>query len=211
MPIFRRDGKNILFVHVPKTGGTTIENVFKESGYEAFYLDGKVGRETLNHVRRCTPQHMHADMLHTNFKVANFDLVFMMVRNPLSRFQSEYIWRNRKNIKSLDAESVDSWGAKALGKYRRNNFLFDNHLRPQAEFHVRGSKVYQLEDSLQSAVDDLNDKFGLDLDPEIPRLKDGRKETGFSSGDVVVSAKMADAVKQFYQKDYVKFGYPMQR
>lgn len=208
MPIFRKDGKNILFVHIPKNGGSTIEKVFRESGYQVLYLDGKVGRETVNHVRRCTPQHMHADMLRTNFRLENFDLIFMMVRNPLTRFKSEYIWRNRKDLKVVDAESVNSWGAKAFKKYERDNFLFDNHLRPQVEFYVPGSNVYYFEHGMQFVVDDLNERFELGLQQEIPRLKDGHKETGFSSKDVVVSPKMEHAVKNFYSDDYLRFGYP---
>ncbi|WP_026820794.1 sulfotransferase family 2 domain-containing protein [Arthrobacter castelli] len=209
MPIFKKDGRNFLFVHVPKTGGTTIENVFRDSGYQVLYLDGKMGREAVNHVRRCTPQHMHAEMLQTNFRLERFDATFMMVRDPLNRFKSEYIWRNRKGLKGVDAESVNSWGAKAFRKYRTDNFLFDNHLRPQVDFYVPGSNVYYFETGMQFVVDDLNRRFGLDVGPNIPRLKDGQKETGFSSKDVVVSPKMETAVKEFYEADYLRFGYPL--
>lgn len=208
MPIFKKDGRNILFVHVPKTGGSSIERVFRESGYRVLYLDGKVGPDSVNHLRRCTPQHMHADMLHTNFRLGNFDLSFMMVRDPLTRFKSEYIWRNRKSLKAIDAESVDSWGAKAFRKYERDSFLFDNHLRPQVEFYVPGGNVYYFERGMQFAVDDLNQRFGLGLKQEIPRLRDGQKETGYSSKDVVVSPKMEQTVKNFYSDDYLRFGYP---
>lgn len=209
MPIFRKDGRNILFVHVPKTGGSTIEKVFRESGYQTLYLDGKVGPASVNHVRRCTPQHMHADMLEMNFRLGNFDEIFMMVRDPLARFKSEYIWRNRKDLKVVDAESVNSWGAKAFKQYARDNFVFDNHLRRQVEFHLPNSSVYRFEDGMRGVVDDLNARLDLGLNPDIPKLKDGKQQTGFSSSDVIVSPGMETKVKEIYGEDYTSFGYPL--
>lgn len=152
---------------------------------------------------------MHADMLQTNFRLGTFDRIFMMVRDPLSRFKSEYIWRNRKDLKVVDAESVNSWGAKAFKKYARDNFVFDNHLRPQVDFYVPGSSVYRFEDGVQRVVDDLNARFDLGLIPDVPKVKDGKKETGFSSSDVIVSAVMEAKIKRMYFEDYTRFGYSL--
>jgi hypothetical protein len=209
VPIFSKDGRHILFAHIPKTGGSTIERVFKASGYKTVYLDGRVGRGTVNHVRKCTPQHMHAEMLQTILKPENFDLIFMMVREPEARFKSEYLWRNRKGTPAIDARSVTAWGDKAFKRYTSDPFMFDNHLRPQAEFKLPGSTVYRFEDGMQSVVDALNSQHGLGLSSEIPRIREGHQVTGFSSRDVEVSPEMARAVKQFYSEDYRSFGYPL--
>jgi hypothetical protein len=31
--VFRRDDKRVLFVHVPKTGGTSVEELFRRRGW----------------------------------------------------------------------------------------------------------------------------------------------------------------------------------
>jgi hypothetical protein len=207
MPVFRKDGRNVLFVHIPKNGGSTIERVFKASGFQTLYLDGKVGRDTVNHVRRCTPQHMHASMLDALFKLENFDLIFMMVRNPLARFKSEYVWRNRKDLASIDVHAIDQWGDQAFERYRRNSYLFDNHLRPQVEFYLPGAKIYHFEDGMEFLLADLNSRFGLALEEEIPTVRNSKEVTGFSSKEVIVSSRMEAKVKEFYREDYHRFGY----
>ena len=50
MPIFTRNGRHILFIHIPKCAGSSIENAFKMNGYSISYLD-RSGKKTLNHLR----------------------------------------------------------------------------------------------------------------------------------------------------------------
>lgn len=209
MPIFRKDGKNVLFIHIPKTGGSTIETVFKNSGFQIQYLDGKVGRHTVNHLRKCTPQHMHADMLENMFWMQNFDMAFMIVRDPVSRFKSEYIWRNRKNFTGTDSKAVSKWADRSFSEYESNKFIYDNHFRPQTEFYTPGAEVYRFEDGLQNVVNKLNDRHNLSLETEIPKLKDAKKRTGFSSSDVVVTPEIDKKIKDFYRKDYEMFDYQL--
>lgn len=207
MPVFRKDGKSVLFIHVPKCGGSTIETVFKNSGYQTLYLDGKVGTHTVNHLRKCTPQHMHAEMLEQIFRIENFSLVFMVVRNPLSRFKSEYIWRNRKKFTGTDSKSVRKWAERSFSQYEFNKFMYDNHLRPQSEFYTPTAEVHRFEDGFQNILNRLNERHQLSLTTEIPRLKDAKERTGFSSSDVVVSPDVENRISQFYRQDYEAFEY----
>lgn len=200
---------NILFIHIPKTGGSTIERVFKSSGYQVMYLDGKMGKNSVNHLRRCTPQHMHAAMLEQNFRLKNFDLVFMLVRDPLSRFKSEYIWRNRKKFTGVKPSSVQRWGEKSLDSYTRDSFIYDNHLRPQSEFYTEGADVYRFEEGLDNVLSRLGSSRQLSLNTDIPRLKEAKAHTGYSSSDVSVTPKLEKRIKDFYHKDYEMFGYLM--
>ncbi|HEX4059028.1 MAG TPA: sulfotransferase family 2 domain-containing protein [Galbitalea sp.] len=210
MPIFRKDGKNILFIHVPKTGGSTIEQVFKSSGYSEDFRDGNMGAGTINYLRRSTPQHMQGSILRQTFRLGRFDLIFMIVRDPMARFRSEYLWRNRHGEVSLDVEAIEQWGFAALADYAHDPYIFDNHLRPQIEFHVAGALVYYFEDGLDDIVRRLNAEHGLDLDPVVPRVRTAEGATGASSGDVTISPRLERRVRDFYYEDIHTFGYVKQ-
>jgi Sulfotransferase family len=207
MPIFRKDGKNILFIHIPKTGGSTIEQVFKDSGYREDFRDGKMGAGTINHLRRSTPQHMHGSVLRQTFQLGRFDLIFMIVREPLARFRSEYLWRNRHTEVSLDPTAIERWGYAAFDDYARNPYIHDNHLRPQIEFHVPGALVYYFEDGLDEVVRRLNADHGLGVNPVVPRVRTAEGTTGASSGDVTITPRLERRIREFYYEDFHTFGY----
>ncbi|GAB3273782.1 sulfotransferase family protein [Arthrobacter pigmenti] len=209
MPIFRKDGQNILFVHIPKAGGSTVERVFGTSGYQVLYRDPKTGPKSVNRLRRCSPQHMHAEMLEQNFRIKAFDLIFMVTREPLARFRSEYGMRNSDQLHNGTETDVDRWADKAFQKYLADSFVFDNHLRPQSEFHLEKSKVYRLEDGLDALVGDLNSRYRLGLDTDIPRVMDRQSASGSSSSDVKLSAGLQTRLQDFYHDDFTRFGYPL--
>lgn len=208
MPVFRRDDKRVLFVHVPKTGGTSVEELFRRSGWKATHLDRRVGPESNNWVRRCSPQHMHGEMLELMFHLDRFDLIFMVVRDPLARFRSEYGMRHREDLR-VDSDLVDAWAEKAFRRYQTNPFRHDNHLRPQSQFLVPGAVVYKLEDGLDRMASDLRDRFGLelDLDAPVPRRLDRVRHSGIPSELVQVSTETEKRVRDFYEDDYTQFGY----
>lgn len=208
MPVFRKDQQKILFIHVPRTGGSSIERAFRDSGFQTLYLDSKVGRTSWNHVRRCTPQHMHAQMLDALFRVDRFDLVFMVVRDPMSRLKSEYLWRNRDKDFDVDGRSLERWARRSFAEYRSDPFRYDNHLRPQVEFELPGTRVFSYEDGLGHAVEELNRMGNLDLDPELPRVREGHTKTGCSSSDVEETPGLTALVRDGYGADLQRYGYP---
>ena len=48
MPVFRQDGRAVLFVHVPKAGGSSLERLFAKSGWTTGYRDPKGGVGSMN-------------------------------------------------------------------------------------------------------------------------------------------------------------------
>lgn len=206
MPVFRKNNKNILFIHVPKTGGSTIEEVFRSSGYEVMYLDGKMGPGSANYFRKCAPQHMNAEMLEHNFQLDRFDLTFMVVRNPLARFKSRYVWSQRKRD-TLSPEVNADWVEKQFREYSSNPFVGGNHVRPQIDFLTPGCDVYNFELGMQTIIDDLDSRFNFALNHEIPNVREGKSVSKMSSKDVVVSPGLERRIKEFYADDYIRFGY----
>lgn len=131
MPVFRKDSKKILFVHIPKTGGSSIEAMMKRSGWECgFHRVQPPG------FLKITPQHYHGELLQTIFDINKFDFCFSVVRDPVSRFISEYKYRNKHKYNSQLTTQIDinKWAKGVFKKYQKNKSIFDNHLRPQSEF-----------------------------------------------------------------------------
>lgn len=207
MPVFRKQGKAILFIHVPKTGGTAIETVFREDGWQIDFLDGKVGPGTVNGLRRCTPQHMHARPLQQTFVLRRFDEIFLIARDPIARLRSEYVWRNRA-AEHIDprAAAVDAWAQKTFAAYRRNSFMFDNHIRPQSDFVLPSATIHYFENGLNSVVSDLNARLDLDLPPVPSGVRSGAQQ-GVASSAVEISEQTERRIRAFYREDYQRFGY----
>ena len=103
-------------------------------------------------MRRCSPQHLHAALLRELIDLSRVDLCFMVVRDPIARFRSEYAMR-QKDPSKTDAASVEAWAARVLGRYERNPYALDNHLRPQHEFLLPDTEVFRLEDGLDTMID----------------------------------------------------------
>ena len=206
MPVFRKGDLSVLFVHVPKAGGSSVERAFADAGWTTRFRDPRVRAGGMNDLRRCSPQHWHASMLDTIFQVDRFDLVFMTVREPIARFRSEYAMRN-SGSGAPSAEAVEQWHHETSRAYARDPFVHDNHLRPQSEFLLPGARVYRLEDGLEPMVAELNAAFDLGLDPKVSRVMDRHAESGFSSSQVPVSERLERWLRATYAEDFLRFGY----
>ncbi len=200
-----KDDRAVLFVHVPKTGGSTIERLFQSSGWIMHLRETRETRPRLFPLRRCSPQHYQADLLAEMFDFSRFDLAFLIVRDPVARFRSEFAMRHTR-LESADEATVDAWAEKIFGQYATNPYVLDNHLRPQSDFLTPGAEVYRLEDGMKGIVKDLNKRFRLQLDKEIPHhLKSENR--GLPSSAVQVSGALRERLQEFYAADYEQFGY----
>ena len=208
MPIFTRDDRRVLFVHVPKTGGTSIERHFTAADWTMHHRSTPKKQPALFPAYRCSPQHWHGALLSELFRLDRFEARFLVVRDPIARFRSEYVMRNTADPRT-DAASVEAWAERALKRYAANPYVHDNHLRPQSEFLVEDCEVYRLEDGLEAAVADLNTRFDLGLGPQVPRSFHSEKRAGVSSSDVEISPGLAERLADFYRSDYDRFGYPL--
>lgn len=206
MPVFTKGDRNVLFIHVPKTGGSAMEKHLVADGWTMSYHDGRMQRGAPNYLRRCTPQHMHGMLLRETFRLRRFDAIFGVVREPVARFRSEYVMRHKQEL-STSADAVEQWAMERFAKFESNPYVHDNHIRPQVEFLVKGARVYRLEDGLDAAVADLNERFDLGLPATVARVRTSERTRGISSSDVEVSASLQARLEEFYAADFRRFGY----
>ena len=206
VPVFTQHDRSVLFVHIPKAAGSTLERLFVRSGWAMALRETRKTHPQLMSVRRCSPQHYHAALLEQLFAVDRFDAVFTVTREPVSRFRSEYLMRNHKNP-STDAASVDAWADQVLARREDDPYALDNHLRPQHEFVLPAAQVYRLEDVLESAVADLNQRFDLALTTTIPQALTSVRRAGVSSSSLELSDRLHATLRRVYAEDFARFGY----
>ena len=203
MPLFTKGDRRILFVHVPKTGGTSVEAMFELAGWtRTLYEIEPRNLEPLV----CSPQHWHAPILEAIVDQRAVEATFMVARDPLARFRSEYSFHVRDPGLGR-AECVDAWAETVFTMYEKDPFLLDNHLRPQAEFILPQASVYRLEAGLDLIAQDLEDNLHLGLPPGALHLYDSAVDGGLKSRDVEISDDLEALLRQVYAIDYQVFGY----
>jgi hypothetical protein len=203
MPVFFKGTRRILFIHVPKAGGTSIEAFFEANGFKTAYLDRGESHESLNGVRRCSPQHMHADLLQALFDPGLFDYVFMTVRHPVRRLLSKAVMELGR---AATVTRLELWLADALPKVSADPLYLDNHLRPQSDFFLPGAAVFKLEDGLGEAfVARLETGSGMAFaQRSVPR----EMHAGLPAPDFnLVRPDLQALVKTLYAQDFAAFEY----
>ncbi len=193
MPLFRRGPQTVFFVHIPKTGGTSVEETFKSEGWiEALRMKDALG------YLPATPQHLQAD-LYTKLVPAQFyDYAFTVVRNPFARLASEY--RMRKEEGSWSG-GFGEWLDLRLREYAENPYVADNHLRPQVEFLVPDLQVFRFEDGIANILAKVFARLSMRDAPGAMHLRRG-------TAAVIESARSCvDRVAEFYARDFAELNY----
>lgn len=208
MPVMVKDGRSVLFVHIPKTGGSTVEQLFTSAGWTTHLRETRKTDPAFFGLYRCSPQHLHAAVLRDLFKVSQFDLILSTVRDPVARFRSEFAHRHSGKLEAADADpdTVAAWAERVFARWAKNPYALDNHLRPQTEFLFPQSEIYRLEDGMEAMVADISARFDLDLSTEIPhRLRSEKR--GLPSSAVQVSPELRTRLHEFYAADYSALAY----
>jgi hypothetical protein len=201
LPLYVKDGKSVLHMHVPKTAGTALRAFFQRNGFREELFDGG-GPQSLNHLRRCAPQHMDARQVMALFRPGRFDLVFMTVREPLSRLLSEYRMQLRE-VANVPALPV--WFARVARDFVDDNYVSENHIRPQSDFWLPNCHVFRIEEGLgENLVSLIESRTGLALAHREIGSHNAGGGAPVASGDV---EKVRPLVQDFYRQDYLRFGY----
>jgi len=194
MPIYKIKNKLILFIHVPRTGGMTVEHHLRAHGTVLFR------NTTEAPMLRVTAQHLHGEDLSAIFPAGSFDYVFMLVRNPFDRLRSVYAYQ--RSLRS--AEMVLPFGPwLRLAQLRRNwkPHYRDNHLRPQTEFETLGAEVFRIEDGMERVFERLHELFGIGNPESIEVVnRSPRPLPRLTNSDIRL-------VGRIYRGDFERYGY----
>lgn len=204
MPVFLdARGKRVFFAHVPKTGGTYIEDLFRQNGYERHFWDG------YPHLlgRTCSPQHYHAAFFAPLLDLENMDFGFMTVRNPIDRLLSEYRHQAKFPKDGPDIAPLRVWLENMATAMWATPLMMDNHMRPQVDFYHSTLKVFRQEDGFgRKWAKGVNREYELGFKKyDVAR----RRNTSNEQAPLTISERDAliDFCKTQYKSDFEFFKY----
>ncbi|WP_444958057.1 sulfotransferase family 2 domain-containing protein [Microbulbifer sp. ZKSA002] len=198
MPIYFKGDKELLFIHIPKCGGSTIEKHLLEVASGGHLFNPRKGDLP------CCPQHFHAPLLRVSLKRPKNMTSFAVVRHPLMRAVSEYFWQNRKCIsegKELPEPNKAICGF--FDKYKRNSYACDNHIRPQVEFLLEKTKVFYLEKGMSDVFKFAYKALNIYWDDSVGVEAKNKSKLQ----QLTLTRETIELVQSFYQMDFEAFGY----
>jgi hypothetical protein len=211
MPFFRTAGKTCYFSHIPKTGGTSVEDYLIERFGPLSMLDREFNSRDPRHCWcKCSPQHIEWKSLQMILPLEMIDAVFAVVRHPIARTESGYHFQIQTE-KTIPPETPFSdWLRDQIALQKENPFALDNHMRPQSDFVPEGAAVFHLEHGLDPLVPYLDQIAGNTDGPRTIGHSNKRKKSGDKAA-VPAWARPSqadiDLLCDFYAEDFERFGY----
>lgn len=201
MPILVFNERKILFVHIPKTAGASIESHLRNVARVALFCGNFVKLNALK--MPCSPQHFHIEILRAIFPRGYFDWQFTVVRNPLDRLKSEYRMRRGRFV-GEEVLPFPAWVGAVFKRHAKNPYVLDNHIRPQVEFVDENVEVFRFEDGFESVLRRVADRLG------VPEMRTGEyHKQKHPALDIECPPDCLDEIAQFYRADYETFGYAL--
>jgi len=190
MPLFLE--KNLFFIHIPKTGGTSVEKILMDHGC-SISLISTTGSVFVN---GHTPQHITFREIQELGLDKNRFRFFAVIRDPLERIISEYnyLLEKRPDI-SAHFHDFDSFLELFLNPEKSS--LFDNHNLSSVEYITNKQGKIDHRISLVRYFDaaHLEQIIGL---TGIRNYKEQKSNKTITS----VPPKHLGRIKDFYREDY---------
>ena len=228
MPYFKNNKHNILFIHIPKTGGTSIEKYFSEK------LNIGLNKNTLfgflpNDIKTQNNIDIFACLHHITYRKImkykiffNIDLnnleVISIVRNPYSRIISDlFYWSShisilKKNVK--ESERIDELKNKINVNSSKDEFFcaikeylngwFDNHNIKQSEFVIddNGELIKRIKILRTESL--TQDMINLGYSDFSKMENVGLQKVDYKD---YLNADSISLINEYYSKDFELFGY----
>lgn len=197
---------SILFLHVPKCGGSSIVETFAANGYSPqLQMRGLPPQECLV----ASPQHQTFSSLKEFIRPEKLTDIFILVRNPYERIKSEFNWTFRDTTMEYRPD-FSEWILDSLALASEDRSHADNHFRPAIDFVDINApvKVFRLEDGIDLVVEFFLHEVGDSRHKKILHEKNSAKFP-HSCTTLHFNAKALDAINTFYKYDFAAFGYAM--
>lgn len=207
-------GKKLLFIHIPKNAGTTIERtVFSDYNfklkYSEEYLSGYDSKLGIN------LQHARVKDIVENNLLSEADIheyrSFAVVRNPFTRALSGYVWLQKdlgisdtfSNFLRMEGE----FSEEALS--RHSTYVLD-HFYTQSSFVTLNGEVVVKDILRFESLNQDFERFNTAINGDYAlntHFKKNRKVNKFKQVKLLTPENM-ELIKARYSEDFQRFGYP---
>ena len=186
------DEKRVVFLHVPKTGGTTIKRIF---GIDKLNNSDPTIRPSL--------QHLTCTLLRNEMGAEKYDQYykFAFVRNPWARIVSDYFWRQQLP-KKRPVLPFSEFVLNAQSLVRSGNYYdqeFGDHFIPQINYTTDVDDVFSFE-SFAESVHTVAEKLNVQIDPissKEPKPYDKYWQYYDQKSRLIIAEIYAEEIEQF--------------
>jgi hypothetical protein len=211
MPYFKNNNINTLFIHIPKTGGTSVENYLSKKyniplNLKSLWggLDERFKKYNLN--LKNSTQHLTLGAILNKKFLFNIDMnnlkIITIVRNPYNRIISELFYNNKININSTKKE-VYNILLDILKEYIKNEYICDNHIKPQYLF-LLNNEIKDIQILHTENLTNEMHKLGY-LDFDLNHNANKEKLNYFD----YLNINSIRLINEFYKYDFINFKYKM--
>tara|TARA_B100000963_G_C22562870_1_gene642279 strand:- start:204 stop:860 length:657 start_codon:yes stop_codon:yes gene_type:complete len=208
------DKKKFVFIHIPKTGGTSIENSLLKyanlrqkivSYYPTKYLIYLINRSNINLLdngnKWINGFHRHETIKYLNkSKKYNSYFKFTVVRNPYSWFASLYnyiqISKRHKLYEIVKNYNLDEFLDLQIKKkiFRQTDYIFNKDAKYQVDRIIKLEKINQ-------EIEILKKKFCIDL--ELLHLNKSK-----TANNIYFQNKESlNKFNKYFEKDFLELNY----
>ena len=205
MPYFK--DFNLLFIHIPKTGGSNIENFFfnytKQKPKISNLISNNINLKLNNHsLQHSTYLEIlcYKELFDINFNNLN---IITVVRNPYDRILSDLFY-----LKFIDKNNTIDEIEHVLKIYLESNLIYDNHKLPQYKFLLNDNGVIE-QKIIVMKCETLNDQMnelGFSEFKDFCNFTNTKINKDYSKYLTKNSIKL---INDFYRLDFIYFNYKM--
>tara|TARA_B110000211_G_scaffold30222_1_gene30690 strand:+ start:1806 stop:2432 length:627 start_codon:yes stop_codon:yes gene_type:complete len=201
--------RHLLFIHIPKTGGSSVERFLGIMNKQSLYSGGKNNILPTTKLRNLPLQHLTYKTLYTYRNVLNIDFnnilkIFTIVRCPYTRILSDLFFY--KLIRRGDTPSMVY--NKLRHFIRGSPQTYNNHNIPQYQFLidtngeiVKKITVLKFENLKQNLINYGFENFNVHLNKN--------KTTNNKNYIFYLNKNSIRLINTYYKLDFLLFGYTM--
>ncbi|BEV36624.1 sulfotransferase family 2 domain-containing protein [Synechococcus sp. M16CYN] len=206
MPVFIKNNHSILFIHIPKTGGGSICDLFEKNGYTlAYHIKGVEPQASLS----ISPQHLNLRKLKLLVNLNEFSDIFTIVRNPYDRLISEFKWQFRNHNSHLIPD-LNDWICNSLEIVKKDPTYADGHFMPMVNFLDKNipCRIFKFEDGLNIVAQLYSQQYNFDWCINLARLHNSHTFPKNHYSSKKLNKRAILCINKFYKHDFHSFSYP---